>query len=113
MRIDIDRARLAGFGLTVQDVEQALRAQNVLIPAGRIESVDREFSVVSSTDLQTPQEFADIIVRHANGYPIRLGDMANIYLGPEDERVMRSEEHTSELQSRGHLVCRLLLEQEN
>jgi len=88
MRIDIDRARLAGFGLTVQDVEQALRAQNVLIPAGRIESVDREFSVVSSTDLQTPQEFADIIVSHANGYPIRLGDMANIYLGPEDERVM-------------------------
>ena len=88
MRIDLDRTRMAAFGLTVQDIESALRAQNVLIPAGRIESVDREFSVVSSTDLQTPQEFADIIVSHVNGYPVRLGDMTNIYLGPEDERVM-------------------------
>lgn len=88
MRIDLDRARMASLGLTVQDVEQALREQNVLIPAGRIESVDREFSVVSSTDLQTPQEFADIVVSHVEGYPVRLGDMANIYLGPEDERVM-------------------------
>jgi len=88
MRIDVDRARMAGYGLTIQDVERALREQNVLIPAGRIESVDREFSVVSSTDLQTPQEFADIIVSRVNGYPVRLGDMANIYIGPEDERVM-------------------------
>src|SRR5690625_918890 len=88
MRIDLDRTRMAAFGLTVQDVEQALREQNVLIPAGRIESVDREFSVVSSTDLQTPKEFADIVVSHVNGYPVRLGDMTNIYLGPEDERVM-------------------------
>src|SRR5690625_7117942 len=60
MRIDLDRTRMAAFGLTVQDVEQALREQNVLIPAGRIESVDREFSVVSFTDLQTPKEFAEI-----------------------------------------------------
>lgn len=88
MRIDLDRTRMAAFGLTVQDIENALREQNVLIPAGRIESVDREFSVVSSTDLQTPQEFADIVVSHVNGYPVRLGDMTNIYLGPEDERVM-------------------------
>src|SRR5699024_1389582 len=51
MRIFIDRSKLAGYGLVVQDVENALRKQNVLIPAGRIESIDREFSVVSSTDL--------------------------------------------------------------
>lgn len=88
MRIDLDRSRLAGFGLTVQDVERALREQNVLIPAGRIESIDREFSVVSSTDLQTPEEFKNIIVAHVNGYSVRLGDMASVYLGPEDERVL-------------------------
>src|SRR5690554_2296760 len=48
MRIFIDRGKLAGYGLTVQDVEAALRGQNILIPAGRIESTAREFSVVSS-----------------------------------------------------------------
>ena len=49
MRIWIDRDRLAGYGLTVQDVEDAIRSQNAEIPAGRIESSDREFTVLSRT----------------------------------------------------------------
>src|SRR5882724_2041706 len=53
MRIWIDRDRLAGYGLTVQDVEDALRAQNADIPAGRIESSEREFTVLSHTSLST------------------------------------------------------------
>lgn len=88
MRIDVDRERLAGLGLTVQDVENALRNQNVLIPAGRIESQLREFTVVSSTDLQTVEQFQDIIVTHRNGFPVRLGDMADIRIGPAEERVL-------------------------
>ena len=47
MRVWIDPARLAGYGLTVQDVETAIRNQNAEIPAGRIESTDREFTVLS------------------------------------------------------------------
>ena len=88
MRIFVDRARLAGYGLTVQDVEDALRSQNVLIPAGRIESNDREFTVVSSTDLQTVDEFKQIIVSRAQGFPIRLGDMAEVRIAPAEERVL-------------------------
>src|SRR5690606_16706997 len=88
MRIYIDRTRLAGFGLIVQDVEQALRDQNVLIPAGRIESSMREFTVVSSTDLQTVQQFRDIVVATVNGYPVRLGEVAEVGIGPADERIM-------------------------
>lgn len=88
MRINIDRARLAGLGLTVQDVEEALRKQNVLIPAGRIESHLREFSVVSSTDLQTVEQFQNIIVTHRNGFPVRLGDMASIGIAAAEERVL-------------------------
>ncbi len=86
MRIWLDRARLAAFGLTAQDVEQALREQNLEVPSGRIESVDREYSVVAQTDLRTPEEFADIIVRDADGYLVRLGDVAKVELGPEEER---------------------------
>ncbi|MFA7623829.1 MAG: efflux RND transporter permease subunit [Pusillimonas sp.] len=88
MRIYIDRAKLAAYNLTVQDVESALRAQNVLIPAGRIESSMREFSVVSTTDLQTVQQFQDVIVDTVNGYPVRLGDVANVEIGPANERIL-------------------------
>ena len=57
MRIWLDRLKLAGFGLTVQDVETALEKQNLEVPAGRIESVEREFTLLSETDLKTPQQF--------------------------------------------------------
>ncbi|MFA5522221.1 MAG: efflux RND transporter permease subunit [Castellaniella sp.] len=88
MRIFIDRSKLAGYGLIVQDVETALRSQNVLIPAGRIESSAREFSVVSSTDLHTVDQFKDVVVAVVQGYPVRLGDVANVRLAPVDERIM-------------------------
>ena len=78
MRIYIDRAKMAAYGLIVQDVESALRQQNVLIPAGRIESRAREFSVVSSTDLQTTEQFNRVIVATVNGYPVRLSDVADV-----------------------------------
>ncbi len=54
MRIWLDPERLAAYNLTPQDVENALRRQNVEVPAGRIESVQREFTVLSETDLKTP-----------------------------------------------------------
>jgi multidrug efflux pump len=88
MRIYIDRAKLAGYGLIVQDVEDALRQQNVLIPAGRIESIEREFSVVSSTDLHTPEQFANVVVANVKGYPVRLGDVAQVEIGAADDRVL-------------------------
>lgn len=86
MRIWLDRARMAAFSVTAQDVEQALREQNIEVPSGRIESIDREYSVVAQTDLTTPDEFSQIILRDANGYLVRLQDVARIELGPEEER---------------------------
>ncbi|MCB1759077.1 MAG: efflux RND transporter permease subunit [Gammaproteobacteria bacterium] len=88
MRIWIDRVRLAGYNLTVQEVEQALRAQNIEVPSGRIESVDREFTVLAETDLKTPEQFGRIILRDADGYLVRLADVARIELGAEDERTI-------------------------
>ncbi|MEW5730039.1 MAG: efflux RND transporter permease subunit, partial [Pseudomonadota bacterium] len=86
MRIWLDRTRMAAYKLTPQDVESALRRQNVEVPAGRIESDQREFTVLSETDLRTPGQFADMILREEKGYLIRLGDVAKVELGPRDER---------------------------
>jgi len=86
MRIWLDRERLAAYGLTPPDVEDALRRQNIEVPSGRIESTLREFTVLSESDLRTPQEFNDLIIREANGYPVRLQDVGRAELGPLDER---------------------------
>ncbi|HUH86826.1 MAG TPA: efflux RND transporter permease subunit [Pusillimonas sp.] len=88
MRIYVERSKLAAYRLTVQDIEDALRSQNVMIPAGRIESEMREFSVVSSTDLQTVEQFRDVIVANVQGYSVRLSDVADVEIGPADERIM-------------------------
>ncbi|MCP5418999.1 MAG: efflux RND transporter permease subunit [Gammaproteobacteria bacterium] len=86
MRLWLDRDRLAAYGLTVQDVENALRDQNVDVPSGRIESHQREFSVLTSSDLRTPEQFNSLILKDAKGYPIRLKDVGRAELGAEDER---------------------------
>jgi multidrug efflux pump len=86
MRIWLDRNKLAAQSLTPLDVEDALRKQNVEVPAGRIESTQREFSVVSQTDLITVAEFENIIVRNVNGYAVRIKDVARVELGPASER---------------------------
>jgi multidrug efflux pump len=88
MRIWLDRDRLAAYRLTPQDVEQALRRQNVEIPSGRIESKAREFSIVAQTDLQNPQQFENVVVTSVAGYPVRLRDVAAVREGPAEERVI-------------------------
>lgn len=88
MRIWLDRTRLAAYKLTVQDVESALRAQNIEVPSGRIESLNREFTVLAETDLKTPEQFGRVILRDVDGYLVRLSDVARIELGPEDERTI-------------------------
>jgi multidrug efflux pump len=88
MRINIDRTRLAGYKLTVQDVEDAIRRQNAEIPAGRIESSAREFTVVAETDVRTPEQFNNVIVANVAGYPVRIRDIGNAEIGPVDERTI-------------------------
>jgi multidrug efflux pump len=86
MRIWLDPEKLAAHNLTVQDVEDALRRQNVEIPAGRIESREREFSVLSETDLRTPEQFNELILDDSQGYLLRLSDVGRAEVGPRDER---------------------------
>ncbi len=88
MRIWLDPAKLAAYRVTPADVEDALRRQNVEIPAGRIESNQREFSVLAQTDLQAPEEFDAIVIRDVAGYPVRVRDVGRAQVAPVDERVI-------------------------
>src|SRR5574343_578920 len=86
MRVWLDKQRLAAYQLTPADVEDALKTQNVEVPAGRIESSQREFSVVANTDLKTPEEFGAVIVRTVGAYPVRIRDIGRVEVGPASER---------------------------
>ncbi len=86
MRIWVDPDKLAAYKLTVQDLEDALRRSNLEVPAGRIESTQREFNVTAATDLQRPTEFAQVVIRTVNGQPIRIADVARVQPAPVDER---------------------------
>ena len=90
MRIWLDPERLAAYNLSPQDVEAALRRQNVEVPSGRVESQQREFTVLAETDLRTPEQFNDLIIKDANGYLVRLADVGHAELGPLDERLRRA-----------------------
>ncbi|MDD4944410.1 MAG: efflux RND transporter permease subunit [Rhodoferax sp.] len=86
MRISVDPDKLAAYKLTVQDLEDALRRANLEVPAGRIESAQREFNVTTATDLQTAPEFAQVVIRSVAGQPIRIADVARVQEAPVDER---------------------------
>jgi multidrug efflux pump len=86
MRVWLDPARLAAYRLTPQDVEDAIRRNNLELPAGRIESANREFSVTAQTDLTRPGQFAEIVIRTVNGFPVKIRDVARVQEGTADER---------------------------
>ena len=87
MRVWIDREALAARQLTVADVEAALRRENVQLPAGRLESSQRELTLRTETGLNTEAEFRDLAIgRGAGGYLVRLGEVADVRLAAENER---------------------------
>jgi multidrug efflux pump len=87
MRIWIDTKRLAARELTVADVEDALRRENVQIPSGRLESTAREFTLRTNTGFQSPGDFERLVLKQGEGdYLIRLGEVAEVEFAPEDRR---------------------------
>jgi multidrug efflux pump len=89
MRIWLDRRELAARKLTVNDIEQSLRAENIELPAGSIESADRLFTVRMARNYLTAKDFAALVIgRGDDGYLIRLGEVARVERGTEEDRTL-------------------------
>ncbi len=87
LRIWLDRQALAARELTVADVEAALRAENLELPAGGIESDSRQFSVRLERTFVTPEQFAELVLAQGpGGFLVRLGDVARVERGTEENR---------------------------
>jgi multidrug efflux pump len=87
MRIWLDRNALSARNLTVADVEAAIRAQNVELPAGTLKSLERDFIVRVDRGYETAADFRQLVLRQGDdGYLIRLGDVARVELASAEHR---------------------------
>lgn len=87
MRLWVDPDKLASFGLTVADVERALRQQNVDIPSGRIESQSREFSMRLQGRMNETVDYENLVIATRGDYQVKFTDLGRVELGPDDFRV--------------------------
>lgn len=91
MRVWIDRVALAARNLTVADIENALRAENVELPAGSIESQQRQFTVRVDRAFRTAEDFRSLVLARGegeDGYLVRLGDVAQVVRATEEDRTL-------------------------
>ncbi len=88
MRLELDPDRLAAFNLTPLDVRDALVSQNVELPAGRIEGYRTELTIRTFGRLSTEEEFNNMLIAEREGTLVRLKDVGNARLSPENERTL-------------------------
>ncbi|MGK0262800.1 MAG: multidrug efflux pump, partial [Planctomycetota bacterium] len=87
MRVWLDREAMAATGVSAGDIEQSLRSENVELPAGRVESINREFTVRVARRYKTVKQFGNLVIgRGDGGHLLRLQDVARIEIGPSDDR---------------------------
>jgi multidrug efflux pump len=89
MRVWLDREAMAATGITASDIERSLRSENVELPAGRVESTSREFTVRVARRYKSAKQFGKLVIgRSDDGHLQRLHDVARIEIGPADDRTV-------------------------
>ena len=92
MRIWLDRAAMAARGVTPDDVAARLRAENVELPTGQLETRGQEITLRAETRFSTAREFSQLTIREREGDRVRLGDVARVEVGVEDyKQSLRSD----------------------
>jgi len=94
MKLQIDPARLASYGLTPLDIRTALNRENIELPTGRIEGFGQELTIRTLGRLVTPEEFENLIIREEGGTVIKLKDIGTAELQPENERSILRGDYT-------------------
>lgn len=89
MKVLLNPAAMAARGVTVGDIESTLRDENVELPAGKIESIDRDFSIRVERSYMTPQDFSSMVINRSNDNSlVRLGDVAQVEIAAEDDKTL-------------------------
>ena len=88
MRLWLDSERMAARQVTVLDIQRALRQQNVELPSGRVENLDREMTIQTRGELKTAEEFNELVIRAEGATMVKLRDIGRAETGPEDFRTI-------------------------
>jgi multidrug efflux pump len=88
MRLWLDSEKMAAHQVTVLDVSRALRQQNIELPSGRVENLDREMTIMTRGELRTPNEFNNLVLRNEGSTLVRLRDIGRAEDGAEDYRTL-------------------------
>lgn len=91
MRIWFDPSRMSAYSLTPQDVQAALLRENVELPSGKVAGNTTELGIRTFGKLNTEEEFNNLIIKNVNGADIRLKDIGEAVLGPENEESVLKE----------------------
>jgi HAE1 family hydrophobic/amphiphilic exporter-1 len=84
--IMVDPVRLDSYGLTVNEVAQAIGSQNIDVPGGRIDQGDTEFTIKTEGEVHSAEALADLVVTSIQGRSIRVGDVAEVLDTEEEKR---------------------------
>jgi multidrug efflux pump len=89
MKILLNRAAMAARNVTVQDIEATLRSENIELPAGRVESIERDFSIRVQRSYLSEEDFSSMVIARAGDNSlVRLGDVAQVNVAAEDDENM-------------------------
>jgi multidrug efflux pump len=84
MRVWLKPDRMTALQVTASDVDAALRNNNVLSALGTTKGQMVSVDLTARTDLRTPDEFRELVIREQDGAIVRLGDVADVVLGSEN-----------------------------
>jgi multidrug efflux pump len=91
MRLWVDPAKLSAYKLTFNDIQTALSKENVELPAGKVYGNNTELTVKTFGRLSTEEDFENLILKSGNNQIVRLRDVADVLLGPENEETILKE----------------------
>ena len=86
VRIDVDPRKLSAHGIGIDEVVTAVQSSNVNLPTGTMAGRDRIFTVLADGQLLNAASYAPMVIAYRNGNPVRLGDVARVYDGVEQDK---------------------------
>ncbi len=87
VRIRVNPQALAAYGLTLSDVRSLINAANVNQPKGNFDGPTRVSQLDANDQLKSAAEYRDLLLTYSNGATLRLGDIAEVVDGAENERL--------------------------
>jgi HAE1 family hydrophobic/amphiphilic exporter-1 len=86
IRVQVDPAKLVAKGLSLEDVRNSINITTTDSPKGNIDGETRAYTIYANDQMLDPKEWNDVIVAYRNGGPLRVRDIGQAVMGPEDAK---------------------------